>query len=219
MIERAEIFILSNESCMDFIESFDNSSDFISELQKKYDYIEAYHGTNLSSKELSDFYKNGFTKATKDFLWEKAISRFVCENDNSELKEKIRNEIGSYFSNFENESASEFWFGLSKIDLLERNYHYVLFGSEVLLPLASRLKNKFNIQFKQRLIDSGSHLIISVSVPVEQVEIQWLECLYEYHMSGHCETSLLIKNEVPLNWISKIEFVEKPIDYQNIVIN
>ncbi len=112
---------------------------------------------------------------------------------------------------------NEINFGLIKSDLFE-HYHYLLFGSESLLPVASYLKNKLYKPFRKILVESGSHYIIEVSIPVEKTEDEWIDAIYEYFHQLSSEIPLVYYHNLTIENFNKIEKVDRPLDRQNLIL-
>lgn len=209
-------FDIENSKCEDFVYSFQNVIDFRNSFKNKFKYIVAYHGTNLSNEELNSVNKNGLKLASKDLIIKKAKHRFV-ENNNVNSNKEIENDIIQYFTENELHTKNEINFGLVKSDLIE-NYHYLLFGSESLLPLADYLKSKYYKSFRKILVESGLHYILEVLIPVEKTEDIWIDIIYDYFHESTFAISIVHYYNLPIENIVKIEKVERPIDTQKLMI-
>lgn len=207
-------FNIENLSCKNFVYSFKNITEFRKGFREKYNYIIAYHGTNLTIEELDLLKKVGLKLSSKDLLIKRAKSRFFNKNDN--FNNKIEENILKYFSNNELSIKNEINFALIKNDL-KKNYHYVLFGAESLLPLADYLKNIFHESFRIKLIESSSHYIIKVSIPVDKIDDEWINLIYDYFHESNFAISLTYYFDLPNENIIEIENVKRPDDIYKLI--
>lgn len=215
-------FEIENQECEDFVCSFQNVEDFRIAFRKKYEYIVAFHATNLSDEELKCIQKEGLEVASKELLEKKAIHRFIV-NESEKKSEEIEKDIKEWFSKddlYENKfyTKNEINFGLLKDDLFE-HYHYLLFGAESLLPLADYLKKKHRKPFRQILIDSGLHYIIEVLIPVVKTDDEWIDSIYDFfYRDYYFPVYLGYYTDLSNENIVKIEKVERPNDVQNLIL-
>lgn len=213
-------FEINNQDCENFICNFRNLRDFRIGFRKTFKYIVAFHATNLSDKELENVKKDGLKIASKKLLEEKAIHRFIpkaLKNDTKKIKESIK----EWFTNEDpNEdklyTKNEINFFVLKEDLLE-HYHYLLFGAEALLPLSNYLSKKHHNSFRKILVNSGSHYIFEVLVPVVDTKDIWIDTFYNYFYDGYSDVCLVIYNNLSTENIVKIEKVERPIDRLGLI--
>lgn len=212
-------FEIENQECHGFVCSFQNVEDFRIAFRKKYEYIVAFHATNLSDEELKCIKKEGLKVASKELLEKKAIHRFIV-NETEKKSEKIEKDIKEWFSSddsYENKlyTKNEINCGLLKDDLFE-HYHYLLFGAESLLPLASYLRKKYRKPFKQILVNSGLHYIIEVLIPVVKTDDYWIDNIYVF-FNGRSDVPLVYNYDLPIENIVKIEKVDRPIDLRGLI--
>lgn len=213
-------FEIENQECEDFVCSFQNVEDFRIAFRKKYEYIVAFHATNLSDEEVKCIQKEGLKIASKELLEKKAIDRFIV-NESEKKSEEIEKDIKEWFSTddlYENKfyTKNEINFGLLKDDLFE-HYHYLLFGAESLLPVADYLRKKHRKPFKQILVNSGLHYIIEVLIPVVKTDDEWIDSIYDF-FNKNSDVPLVYNYDLPIENIVKIEKVDRPIDKQNLIL-
>ena len=209
------LFDIENLQCEYFVYSFQNVNDFRSSFRSKFKYIIAYHGTNLTTEELESINNNGLRISTRDLIEKKAKHRFFKRNCNKHNNE-IENYISQYFNENELHTKDEINFGLIKSDIIQ-NYHYLLFGAESLLPLADFLRNKFHRPFRKILVETGSHYIIKVKIPIEKTDDKWIDLIYYYFHESDFPISLVHNYNLSAKNILKIEEVERPKDTQNLI--
>jgi hypothetical protein len=214
------MFEIENQDCENFVRSFKNLRDFRIAFRNTFKYIVAFHATNLSNYELEEIKKDGLKIATKELLEKKALHRFIVKDSKNDCKE-IEKSIKEWFSTdnpFENKfyTKNEINFFMLKEDLFE-HYHYLLFGAESLLPIATYLSKKHSKLFRKILVDSGSHYIFEVLVPVVETKGVWIDTIYNYFNFGHSDACLVIYNNLAIENFVKIEKVDKPIDKQNLI--
>ena len=212
-------FEIENQECEDFVCSFQNVEDFRIAFRKKYEYIVAFHATNLSDEELKCIQKEGLKVASNELLEKKAIHRFIV-NESEKKSDEIEKDIKEWFSTddlYENKfyTKNEINFGLLKDDLFE-HYHYLLFGAESLLPLASCLRKKHRKPFRQILVNSGLHYIIEVLIPVVKTDDKWIDSIYDF-FNKNSDAPLVYNYDLPTENIVKIEKVDRPIDLQGLI--
>ena len=212
-------FEIENQECEDFVCSFQNVEDFRIAFRKKYEYIVTFHATNLSDEEVICIQKEGLKVASKELLEKKAIHRFIV-NESEKKSEEIEEDIKEWFSTddlYENKfyTKNEINFGLLKDDLFE-HYHYLLFGAESLLPLASYLRKKHRKPFKQILVNSGLHYIIEVLIPVVKTDDKWIDGIYDF-FNKNSDSPLVYNYDLPIENIVKIEKVDRPIDLRGLI--
>ncbi|OUL64224.1 hypothetical protein [Flavobacterium sp. AJR] len=213
-------FEIENIECEDFACSFQNTEDFRVAFRGKFQFIVAFHATNLSDKELKCIQKEGLKKASKELLEKKAKHRFVI-NESEELSKEIKKNIREWFAT-DNPHENKFYtkdeinFGLIKEDLFE-HYHYLLFGAESLLPVADYLRKKHYKSFRQILVNSGLHYIIEVLIPVVKTNDIWIDCIYDFFNNNSLDIPLVYNYDLPSENILKIEKVNRPIDRQNLI--
>lgn len=208
-------FDIENIICENFVCDFQNLKDFRNSFRKKFKYIIAYHATNLSDEELNCVNKEGLKISSKDLLIKKAKHRFIC-NNTKDCRIEIENHINKYFSENELHTQNEINFALIKNDLFE-HYHYLLFGSEALLPVADYLRIRYNKSFRKLLVESGSHYVIKVLIPVKNIEDNWINGIYEYFHESPFAISLVYHFNLPTENLIEFEKIERPIDRQNLI--
>lgn len=213
-------FEIENQECEDFVCSFENVEDFRIAFRKKYEYIVAFHATNLSDEEVKCIKKEGLKIASKELLEKKAIQRFIV-NESEEKYKEIEKDIKEWFSTddvCDNKfiTKNEINFFILKNDLFE-HYHYLLFGAESLLPLASYLRKKHRKPFKQILVSSGLHYIIEVLIPVVKTDNEWIDSIYNF-FNKNSDVPLVYNYDLSSKYIMKIEKVDRPNDRQNLIL-
>ncbi|VXB07884.1 conserved hypothetical protein [Flavobacterium sp. 9R] len=210
-------FVIENQDCEKFVSSFQDIEDFRIAFRKNFEYIVAFHATNLSNEELQCVEKEGLKVASKELLEKKAIHRFIV-NKSKEIEEDIKEWfITDDLCENKFYTKGEINFGLSKDDLFE-HYHYLLFGAESLLPLADYLKKKHRKPFRQILVDSGLHYIIEVLIPVVKTDDEWIDSIYDFfYRDYYFPVYLGYYTDLSNENIVKIEKVERPIDLQGLI--
>ncbi|BDU24615.1 hypothetical protein [Flavobacterium sp. GSB-24] len=214
-------FEIESAECELFVCSFQCINDFRISFREKFEYIVAFHATNLSNQEFKYIQKEGLKVASKELLEKKAKHRFII-NETEELSNEIEKSISEWFST-DNPHENKFYtkneinFGLLKEDLFE-HYHYLLFGAESLLPVADYLRKKYRKSFRRILVDSGLHYIIKVLIPVEKTNDEWIDCIYDFFNDQNSEVPLVYNYDLPRENILNIEKVNRPIDRQNLIL-
>ena len=204
------MFDIEDESCINYTKGFDNAEAFAKDFRKKYSLIIGYHATKLNELEKNSILTGGLKLSTRSFLKRKAIDRFIDASDPIELKNKILIDIDNYYNN--NEVKEEINFNLYKNELIETSYQYLIFGPETILTPADELSNKFNVSFRQRMINFGQAYIIKAIIPVKHTRDIWVEDIYEYLVNDGLETNLIYHRNLPVKNIVKIEEVDEPAD-------
>ena len=197
---------------------FDNIDAFTKSFKTDYDSVIAYHATKLNDKELKDLKTKGIRKGSKSLLYRKSIDRFLSPKDNKEIRKKIKTEIDLYFKCVKDNPKTEINFGLDKHGLTEESYHYLLFGPETLLPLADKLKAKFDISFRKRMADFGKPYLIMVDIPLKHVDNLSVGGIFEYLVNGFPETSLVYQRQMLTTSILKISKQRQPYDRHGFLL-
>jgi hypothetical protein len=214
-------FEIESIECENFVCSFQNVDDFRIAFREKFEYIVAFHATNLTDEELKCIQTEGLKIASKKLLEKKAKHRFII-NESEELSKDIEKNISEWFSTddpYENKfyTKNEINFGLVKEDLFE-NYHYLLFGAESLLPVADYLRKKHHKSFRRMLVNLGLHYIIEVLIPVIKTNDEWIDSIFDYFNDRYFAISLVYYHDLAKENIVKIEEVDRPIDRQNLIL-
>ncbi len=205
------IFDIERQDCINYVNSFTNKAKFVKDFRISFDYILSYHATNLNEQELNDIKKNGLRPSNRELLHQKALDRFIKKDDSIELQNNVRLAVKEYISKKEYLCENEINLGLIKEPFITEFYHYLLFGPETLLGLASELNEKHSISFRKRMIEFGSHYIIHAKVPVKNTKEQWINCIYEYLNNGFPGASLVYHKNLPAEFLT-IEQTERPYD-------
>lgn len=87
-------------------------------------------------------------------------------------------------------------------------------GAESLIGLASDMRRKYNINFRERMRDYGKHCVVMADIPIKQVPINDLS--YLYNCEEVSEPSILLRRGIPGNLIN-IKVVNQPNDYHRFV--
>ncbi|WP_316840065.1 hypothetical protein [Pedobacter gandavensis] len=206
------IFDIEDEACADYVARFKSSKKFIAAFRKSYDFLLAYHGTNIDENEALVIKSHGLKIASIEMLTSKAGMRFIKETDDEMLKEKILNSISEFYSTKDHITVGEINFTLDKDPLQGEAYQYLLFGPESMLPLADSLNKDFNINFRRRMADFGIPTIVKVHVPLTDIKNCWLEGIFEYINHGWVESCVVIRANVPPVNVLALERVERPCD-------
>ena len=211
------MFDLNSDICIDYVSRFKEINKFVKSFRKDYSTIVAYHGTNLNEKEIELIRKEGLFRSSLSLKIEKAKSRFILPTDKQDTKINIANFIDNYFKH-NNSTTNEINFGLLKDPLINEHYQYLLFGTETILILSSKLKHKFNIPFRKRMSEFGSSYVIKTSIPVSKTNDTWIKGIYEF-VAGNSfnEASLIYQYDLHAKHIISIEKVDKPFDRQNFM--
>ncbi len=208
-------FELKRKKCCDYVASFDDIDSYITSVKSDFDSIVAYHGTKLNDRELKDLKTQGIRRGSKSLLYRKAIERFISPDDKRELKKAIKIEIDRFFKAINGKHRTEIHFGIDKYELIEKWNHYLFFGTETLLPLADKLKQKFDISFRQRMITSGKPYLITADIPLNLVDEEHISGIFDYLVNGASEASLVYYRQIPATWILKISEVKRLVNTQN----
>ena len=206
------IFDISDQDCVDYVESFTNKRKFLKDFKAQYTFIKAYHATKLSDQERESIKQNGLLTVSVALLKQKAINRFVKTSDSEPLQVAMCEEVNTFLNNDPLITIGEINLGLEMVNLVHDYYHYLLFGSESLLPLADRLKNKFGLPMRSRMIEFGSSYLITANVPIRYTNRMWILCIYQYINEGFPECSLVYHNHLPPENIIEIKQLPRPID-------
>lgn len=207
-----KIFNLKDEICCDYVTRFKSSKRFIAGFRKSYDFLLAYHGTNIDENEALLITSNGLKRASTEMLASKAGTRFIRGADGDILKAKILSKIKNFYSSKDHITIGEINFTLDKDPLQDEAYQYLLFGPESMLPLADALKREHNINFRKRMVDFGIPTIIKVQIPLSDIRDSWLEGIFEYINNGWVECCVVIRADVPAENVLRLERVERPQD-------
>lgn len=205
------IFDLQKKKHSAFVSRFPNKSVFIEQFREQFNYIRAYHATNLSDKEIIDVKENGLKIPDKEFIIQKALLRFSKPEDVETLTKSIAIIAEEYFNTVDYALEQEIFFGLLKAPFIDKWYHYLLLGSEKLLPLADRLCRKHFINFRQRMRDSGKHYIIQATIPLDLVSDCWIESIFEYVNEDSDEANLILGKPLKAQYI-QIDRIKRPCD-------
>ena len=173
----SDIFKIEDKVCFDYVNTINsNKTKFRKGFIDKYKFILCYHATRLDDYELEDIKLKGLIRPDICFLREKAKKRFLNGTDKT-YHDSIINYIDSYDFKF----ISEINFNVSKKILTDDAYHYLLFGSECLHPMAHKLNDMVkHINFRDKLSGFGKPFFIKVAVPVKKVKLFWIDNLYQY---------------------------------------
>lgn len=212
MKKKSRTFDLKRKDCVDLVCQFNDREDFITSFRSAYDFIRAYHGTNINAQEQDEILKNGMVVSDENFIRQKAVSRFVRPDDSEELQQRILEEIDK---NFDADVFVQKMIFLShlKQELINVSRQYLLWGPESLLILADTLKLIFGIDFRQRMIDYGEHCIISVNVPISCVSDDDIGEIYEYVVNYSIECCLVCRIALSADNIVGIEKHPQPVGF------
>lgn len=209
-------FKIEDESCADFVMGFTNKKRFVKAFREKYEFIIAYHATNIDGREINSIETEGLKLSTAGLLKRKALKRFITESDSKELKNEIKSEIKNFFTDKDLITRGEINFSLTRQSIITESYHYLLMGPESLLPLADKLSKHRQISFRDRMIKHGYHCIVTASIPVKKTKGMWIEGIYEYLINGWVETSLVYRRKLPATNIISVEKIDRPFDFHGI---
>lgn len=216
MITSNKIFKLPDKACSSYVEGFTNKSKFVSAFKKDFGYVRAYHATNINEPEIDHIRKNGLVPSSRELLRSKAVARFIKTTDTDKLKTEVAQAVDHYIQNQDYICETEINFGLIKQPFIDNWYQYLLFGPESLIALASDLRIKHGINFRERMRDYGSHCIIEATVPVVGIKRMWIEAIYEYINGSFDECNLVYHKNVPSAFL-KISKVRAPADFHNFL--
>jgi hypothetical protein len=211
------IFNIELEECAEFVEGYLSKDEFVKDFKNHYSHVLAYHTTKLSLVEYNDIKLNGLSIASFELYKRKAISRFILLNDSDDLKENIFREIDLFLDNSNQYIIGELNFGLIRDYLVNDAYHYLQFGTEGLIGLASEMKQRLGVNFRRRMKEFGVPYLITINVPISKIEIDWIENIYEYLIEGAFEASIVYTENVSQKLIMKIEELEEPKDIYNLL--
>ncbi len=210
--KKSRIFNIENQHCTDFVCQFDDKEEFIAAFRYNYEFVIAYHATNINKSEQEDILTKGITVSNDEFIRQKAISRFIRPDDSAELQQRIMDEIDG---NFDEEVFVQKRIFLShlKHELMTVSRQYLLYGTESLLFLADKLRDLLKIDFRQRMIDYGEHCIISVSVPESFISNSDVGAIYEHLVNNDVECCIECIVSLPQNTIVGIEICVRPENF------
>lgn len=210
--ENPRTFNIENQQCFDFVCQFNNLEKFITAFRDAYDLVIVYHGTNINVHEQNEILRNGMVVSDENFIRQKAISRFIRTEDPKELQQRILEEIDNNFNECVFVEKMIFLSHL-KQELIKVSRQYLLWGPESLLILADGLKDIFDIDFRQRMIEYGDHCIISVSVPVPYISDRDIAEIYERVINDHVECCLVCRVPITSDTILGIEKQSRPANF------
>lgn len=205
------IFDISRESCRNYVRGFRSKKKFIKDFPNDFDIVMAYHASNLNQKEQDSILKNGIILSTSKFMKEKAVTKFVHEQDNEDTKERIKLAIDEYFDEHVNAENKIFLTQL-KNELLTISPQYLLYGSETLLTLATKMRETLRFNFRQRMIEHGDHCIITAHILTSTMSTYDIGTIYEHLKKGFIECCLVSKENIPPERIMKIEKFPRPVN-------
>lgn len=211
------IFDINDRKCIAFADRYRTKKGFAKAFRREFDNIVVYHATKINQSESDSILAEGMRRTTTKKLYEKAINRFILPTDLPEQKEAILGVIDTYFEKNRFITVGEINFSIDRKLLIGQCYHYLLFGPESLLPVAGKLREELNMNFRWRLVNFGSPVIVSALVQVDSTHDIWLETLYEYLCDDWLETSLVLKADLPKENLIQIEIVEEPVDHKGFL--
>ncbi|HWZ02095.1 MAG TPA: hypothetical protein VNX40_00720 [Mucilaginibacter sp.] len=215
-IDPQETFNFNDKQCIQYLNRFRSSKRFLASFRRKYTTIVAYHATNINEKERLSIQTNGLKRASSTLFRQKAIDRFILPTDPIATQMEILEIIDNHF--WRKVSIGEINLVIDNELLTHRDaYHYLLFGPESLLPLADDLRKKFNVNFRNRMIEFGEHAIVKVIVPVSLTDDTWINNIYDYYNEYVREICLVIKEDLHQENIIEIKNVPRPYDYHNFL--
>ena len=168
-------------------------------LNKKFDYIKAYHGCKIYKENQ---FENGLNPLTKEYLIEKIL----------EFKSKlgIDMELEKYdFTNDLETTEGKIWFCLDEEELLKCCNHYIIYGSEVLHGIL--LKYKKTDAVRTFLASEGKACYLECNIPIEIVPTYLLEGLEKAIKEDEdpSEFAFSIRQVLPKNFILKVKEPKK----------
>ncbi|MCF2491241.1 DUF5105 domain-containing protein [Dyadobacter sp. CY347] len=209
------IFDLQDKTCLSFVSNFNRIDKFLASFKQEFTSIVGYHSTKINDEELEAIKLKGLNTSNVALLNEKAVKRFIQPDDSVHLKTRIKNFIDDYFRQTQHIDLGEVNFYLDK-QLWCDGYQYLLLGPEGLIELADKLREEFNLSFRDRMLKFGKPAIIHVSIPVRNVESRWIEGIFEYKNKGWPDCCLVIKHNLDPEYITNIEFVSPPDNWLRI---
>ncbi len=211
------IFDLEDESCTNFVFQFRNKRTFLKEFKGSFDYIRAYHATKLNSSELEMIRRTGLVQTTPELLKKKALARFIRPSDPVEFRMNVATEIEIHFNSRSLWIENRVFLGLVKEEFESQSYQYLLFGPESLLGLATELRQKFGVNFRQRMVEFGDPYLVEVNVPVAKTRPNSILNIYEYLINHHPECCIVYRHAIEAQLITNISQERNPADIQGFV--
>jgi hypothetical protein len=208
-VDSEQIFKFDDENCKKFVRGFRSHNQFVTKFLSKYKYIVAYHSTKLNDEEHDMIIKQGLIKSSRNLLVEKAKRRFVSTSDSPELQNDIGLFINDYLERYQHINLGEVNFVIDE-ELFECAYQYLLFGPELLLPLADELADKFSTSFRDKMLKFGNSAVVIAQIPVNIINPRWLAGIYEYLCKDYPDCCLVLKEDLPKEYIVDIKYVPTP---------
>lgn len=164
-------------------------------LNKKFDYIKAYHGCKIYKENQ---FENGLNPLTKEYLIEKILDfRF---------KLGINIDLEKYdFGDDLNTTEGKIWFCLAEEELLRDCNHYIIYGSEVLHGIL--LKYEKANKVREFLAEEGTACYLECDIPIEIVPKYLLEEVEKVikENEGSLELAFSIRQKLSKESIIKIK--------------
>lgn len=173
-------------------------------LVEEYGNIIAYHGCR--PLDVSLYYKNGLCVSDHSALISNAIEIFVGDK----FKEISADDVLEAAKQHPGTDNHHLYLILDDRMLVERVSDYLLYGSEFILCIAARLKDKYGIDYSQQLRSIGKPTIFEVEIPLNWIsDYSWLRGLaceissaIAYNAVDHVlDYSLPLTHDIPHEFI------------------
>lgn len=210
-------FDLFDKECIRFVKKFRSPITFTKAFRNHYDYIVAYHGTNINDEDAAAIQNEGLKCTSINLLRQRAEDRFILETDSPEQRSEIKELIQTQLLTEKYITIGEINFTLEKEPLQDQAYQYLLFGPESLFPIADHLRKKLGQNFRKRMMEYGNSTIIHALIPIEMISDNWVQGIYGYWKDGGLECCLVHRQDLPAEHIIKLEKVPPPRDLHNFL--
>lgn len=147
----------------------------------------------MQSRRRADFRTQGLKQYTKEEALAEAVKKLESERIGRERVEKcfIINWKDSIISKFE-----RVYLILDKEELLHDSSHYLIYGSEFIYSLAEEL------DCREKLKTIGKPMIVVCTVPIAEIEADWLVNLEQYIKDNDVnDCSIAVNSVAPENII------------------
>jgi len=149
------------------------NSEFRTFIKSNYSHILTYHGCRPLNTE--SYYEKGLLKLNVSHQNDNFVNLFLNENFNEVLKEDI-----DYAINETNKERREnqLFLGLDDRELIEMSGHYLIYGSEYIVCLATRLSDRLKRDYQAFLRNHGEPTIFKVKLPIPDIKDDDLVALF-----------------------------------------
>lgn len=168
-------FELYDAQCIQFVKKFRSADRFVKAFRAQYEFIIAYHGTNINEADATAIRQEGVKCSNLALMKSRAEDRFILDTDTLFQQEQIRQLITAQFEDEELITEGLLYFTLEKEPLQGLAYQYLFFGPESLLPVADHLRRSLGQNFRKRMMEYGQSTIIKAKITVSKITDNWLK--------------------------------------------